>query len=284
MKSFLCNNSSKVFSVFVIVVLSMCFKSNAQILVGPVAGGQINWMVFDDKSNKDFYSLKPILNWHAGASVSFRAQKRFFLQTSVLYSQKGKSLEAKNSSGTRNETKFRYIDVPILYTAEFKARLGKEKVYKWYFGVGPTISYWLGGKGVLINNPDLNENLINPPDYDLHYKITFNKDSASVATDEMNVREPNRIQLGLNISAGLIFEPMGEHKIMVNMRYAFGQSYLSRYGKGEFGLPGILFYEDDLKVRSRELVLSLHYFFDLKIDQRKKGKSTIKTKGNQPKK
>jgi len=278
MKLFFGNISIKVWSLFVIILLSSSIWSNAQILVGPVAGGQINWMVFDNKDQNAFYKLKPMPNFHAGASIMFRAQKRFFLQTSFLYAQKGKLLESTDNSETRNETNLRYIDVPILYTAEFKAKLGENKVYKWYFGVGPTISYWLGGKGVLIHG-DLNENLINPPNYDLHYKITFNKDSASVASDEMNVREPNRIQLGLNAAAGLIFEPMGEHKIMFNVRYSFGQSFLSRSGKGEFGLPGILFYEDDLKVRSRELVVSLYYYIDLKVDQRKKGKSTIKTKG-----
>ncbi len=274
-------NVSKEISLFLILFFVLNAKANGQILVGPVVGGQINWMVFDDKDNKDLYKFKPILNFHAGASLAFRAQKRFFLQTSFLYSQKGKLLESKDNSGTRNDTKFRYIDVPILYTAEFKAKLGKEKVYKWYFGVGPTISYWLGGKGVLIHG-DLNENMINPPNYNLSYKIVFKKDAASVARNEMNVREPNRIQLGLNASAGLIFEPMGNHKIMVNLRYSFGQSFMSRYGKGEFGLPGILYYQDELKVRSRELVLSLNYFIDLKTDQRKKGKSTIKVKNNNP--
>ena len=281
MKLFYRSISIKVLSFFVIILLSSYVLTKAQILVGPVAGGQINWMVFDSEDQNAVYKLKPMANFHAGASVMFRANRRFFLQTSFLYSQKGKLLESKDNSGTRNETNFRYIDVPILYTAEFKAKLGRDKVYKWYFGVGPTISYWLGGKGVIIHG-DLNENMINPPNYDLHYRITFNKDSASVASDEMNVREPNRIQLGLNAAAGLIFEPVGEHKIMVNVRYSFGQSFLSKYGKGEFGLPGILFYEDDLKVRSRELVLSLYYYFDLKVDQRKKGKSTIKTKEIRP--
>ncbi len=272
----------KVFLLFILIILFR-INTNAQILIGPEVGGQINWMVFDDKDDKAFYTLKPLVNFHAGASLSFRAHKRFFLQTSFLYSQKGKLLEAKDNSGTRNELNFKYIDVPILYTAEFKAKFGKDKIYKLYFGVGPTISYWLGGKGVLVHG-DLNENSINPPNYDLSYKITFNKDSASVATNEMNVREPNRIQLGLNATAGLVFEPMGKHKIMVNIRYAFGQSFLSRYGKGEFGLPGILYYEDNLRVRSRELVLSANYFIDLKTDQHKKGKSTSKVKTGHSKK
>ena len=273
--------SLKILHISFLIILLSSIKTSAQILVGPVVGGQINWMVFENKDNKEFYKLKPIPSYHAGISLAFRAQKRFFIKTSFLYAQKGKRLESIDNSGTRNDMTFKYLDIPILYTAEFKAKLGKEKVYKWYFGVGPTISYWLGGKGVLING-DLNENFINPPNYDLHYKIVFNKDS--VAVDEMNVREPNRIQLGLNASAGLIFEPYGNHKIMVNVRYSFGQSFLSRNGKGEFGLPGILYYQDELRVRSRELVLSLNYFIDLKTDQRKKGKSTLKVNNEKSKK
>jgi len=274
--------SSNIVTLTAFFLVSISIGTQAQILVGPVVGSQVNWMVFDDKSNNDIYKLKPIVNFHAGASVSFRAHKRYFLHTSFLYTQKGKSLEGIIEPTTQNNSKYRYIDVPILYTAEFKARLGKDKVYKWYFGAGPTISYWLGGKGVLIHD-DLNENIINPPNYDLPYKITFRNDSSTINADEMNVKEANRIQLGLNLSAGLIFEPFGDHKVMVNFRYAFGQSFLSRYGKGEFGLPGALFYEDELRVRSRELVLSLHYFTDLKTDQRKKGKSTKKLQSNRKK-
>lgn len=276
--------ATRVFLLFIVFAFTSLFSINAQILVGPVVGGQINGMVFDDKSNKDVYKLKPIVNFHAGASLAFRAlsQKRFFLLTSILYSQKGKLLESNDNGNTRNEAKFRYIDMPILYTAEFKAKLGREKVYKWSFGVGPTISYWLGGKGVLIHN-DLNENVINPPNYDLSYKITFKGDSL-VESDEMNIQEPNRIQLGLNAALGLIFEPYGQHKIMVTARYAFGQSFLAKSGDGVFGLPGVLYYEDELQVRSRELVLSFHYYLDLKTDQRKKGKSTSKVKSSRRRK
>jgi len=262
---------------FLVVSFFLNSEAKGQILLGPVVGGQVNWMVFDDQGDRDLYKLSPLVNFHAGVGISFRAQKRFFLHTSILYSQKGKSLKSKDNSNTQNKSKFQYIDVPILYTAEFNTKLGKDKVFKWYFGAGPTISYWLGGKGVLTHG-DLNENNINPPNYDLHYKITFNKTPETVAANEMNVRESNRIQLGLNFSAGFVFEPVKNQKLLINFRYAFGQSFLSRESNGEFGLPGVLYYEDQLKIRSRELVLSLHYFIDLKIDQRKKGKSTSKIK------
>jgi hypothetical protein len=268
----------KTLFVTVFTLLTWSIPGYSQILVGPVIGGQLGWASFEDKENKDLYSISPKLSWHAGASVAFRVQKRFFLQTSVLYSQKSKMIDGKIEKYFYNETKFNYIDVPILYTAEFKAKLGRDKVYKYYIGVGPTVSYWLGGKGVL-RHDDLNENGINPnKGYTLPYTITFNKKPEDVKQGEMNVEDPNRLQLGLNISTGIIFEPMGIHKIMVSTRYEFGHTLMSRTSKGYFGIPSLLSYEDNLRVHNNTLVLSLHYFLDLKTEEKNKGKSTIKPK------
>lgn len=270
---------------FYTAVLIVLFHSQgaSQILVGPVVGGQVTWVSFDNKETKDLVSSQPVFNFHAGASVAFRVQKRFFLQTSFLYMQRGKVLEGRSSDPSlRNEVKYQYLDMPILYTAEFKGRIGQDKVFKWYFGIGPNVSYWLGGKGVL-RNGDLNENLINPPDYELPYTITFKKDPEFISENEMNVSEPNRFQLGLNFSAGLIVEPFGEHKIMLTSRYMLGHSFFSPTTNGQFGLDGILYYEDDLRVRNQEIVLSLHYFIDLKTEERNKGKSTNKVKTNKRK-
>lgn len=261
----------KIIGIICIGFVLSSTKGIAQILVGPVIGGQSNWMAYDEKELRDEFKITPQLNFHAGATVAFRARKRFFLNGSIIYTLKGKNLTSKIEPGLKNFARYKYIEIPMLYTAEFQAKLGANKVFKWYLGVGPTVSYWLGGKGIL-DNIDLNENNINPPDYRLRYKIVFNKDS--IAINEMNIENPNRIQLGINVSSGLVFEPYGKHRIMLNARYAFGQSFLSRQSKGQFGLPGILYYEDELKVRSRELIFSLHYFIDLKTDQRKKGKST----------
>jgi len=266
-------------------IIILCFSSQvlSQILVGPVLGGQMTWVSFDDKASKDLVSSQAVFNFHAGGSIAFRVQKRFFLQTSFLYMQRGKVIEGKSADPMlRNEVNYQYLDMPILYTAEFKGRIGQDKVFKWYFGVGPNVSYWLGGKGVL-RNGDLNENVINPPDYSLSYKIVFKKDPEFIPENEMNVAEPNRLQLGLNFSAGLIVEPFGEQKFMLTSRYMLGHSFFSPTSNGQFGLDGILYYQDDLRVRNQEIVLSLHYFLDLKTEERKKGKSTQKVKTNKRK-
>lgn len=253
-----------------------CIESTAQVLIGPVIGGHTGWATFKDEEVKDLVRVKPYWGFSAGGSISFRVRKKFFLQTSILYSRKGKTIEGKSDQDLLNETKYNYLEMPILYMVEFKGKLGKKsnREFKWYLGAGPTVSYWLGGKGELFNS-DLDEN------YDgrtLSYKITFDKNPEDVKAGEMNIQDANRIQLGLNISAGLILEPVGFNKIMIAMRYEFGHSFLSRTNDGYFGgFDGELYYEDELQARLQTLNLSLHYFIDLKTDQKKKGKSTIKT-------
>jgi hypothetical protein len=161
--------------------------------------------------------------------------------------------------------------MPILYTAEFKGKLGEKsnKEFKWFLGAGPTISYWLGGKGVL-SDGDLVEANINS----LPYKITFDKSRENIERGEMNITDANRIQLGLNIAAGLILEPVGFNKIIVTLRYEHGHSFFSRDNNGYFGgFDNDLYYQDELQVRLQTLLVSLQYYIDLKTDQRKKGKS-----------
>jgi hypothetical protein len=53
---------------------------------------------------------------------------------------------------------------------------------------------------------------------------------------------------------------------------------MSEKSSGDFGLPGKLYYEDDLRIRTHDISLSVFYFIDLKSAERKRGKSTIKSK------
>jgi hypothetical protein len=89
----------------------------------------------------------------------------------------------------------------------------------------------------------------------------------------MSVKDPNRMQLGLNIAAGFVFEPMGYQKFMVLFRYELGHSFLSRTTDGVL-VPVI--YQEPMRVRNHGLRISLSYLIDTKVSERKKGKSTIK--------
>ena len=262
-------------SPLLLIVLLACLSgaAQAQVLVGPVAGPQVSWVSYDDKSNRNLYNQYPTIGYHAGFGLSFRVHKTFFLHTALLYSQKGKRLDGKPEADAllKFNTRYRYIEMPLVYTAEFRQNVGSSKQYKWFFGLGPNVSYWLGGKGSL-ENSQLSEILVPR----INYKIVFDKAEGEYADDEMNVNDPNRLQLGLNVSGGIVLEPLGYQKIMVTLRYEFGHSFLSPTGRGEFNLTNE--YYDDMRVTIQGFRLSFSYLIDLKTEESKKGKSTINKK------
>jgi hypothetical protein len=256
-----------------ILIFICCQVSDAQILVGPVAGGNFSWVNFNDKDFKDEYKVKPVFGFHAGAQVSFRVRKRFFLHTSLIYSTKGKVLEGKNQPLDLKQIN-RYIEMPIIYTVNFKGNMGK-KPFKYFVGIGPNVSYWLGGSGT-IENTDTHEFSNTGPV--VEYKVKFGPPPVSqgdIGDEEMIVARPNRIQLGINLTTGLVFEPAPFREIMVTLRYERGHSFMSRESNGIFKAT---YYEDIMQIRNQGLRLSVAYLIDLRVDQRKKGKTSFDKK------
>ena len=153
--------------------------SEAQVYVGPIAGGQLSWTKFDNEDYNDSYAVKPVWGYHAGANISMKVRNRFFLHTSFLYSVKGRRIEGKQDILLSNKVRYNFVEIPVIYAVDFRGKLGGGKEFKYYFGVGPNISYWLGGRGRLYNS-DLEENA----DYasrDLEYRIAFHGDAADAS-------------------------------------------------------------------------------------------------------
>jgi hypothetical protein len=160
--------------------------------------------------------------------------------------------------------------MPINYTVDFRGRIGKGKEFKYFLGIGPNISYWLGGKGKLYNS-ELEENNLG----ELSYKINFSKsEDGEQMSDEMRVERPNRLQLGLNLMAGIVFEPWHKQRFMFSVRYELGHTYLAKSD----GVFVDTYFYDPLKSRNQGFRISLAYLVDLKTEERKKGKSTLDKK------
>ena len=244
----------------------------SQVLVGATAGANLSWMSFDDHDIKDMYNIKPVFGYHVGGHLSFRVRKRFFLHSSLIYSTKGMVMEGKDNVNykltealDKLTARYNYLELPILYTAYFKGKIG-EKAFKYSLGIGPNISYWLGGKGT-IENTDTHEFSTGVTDY----KVVFNKDPDDAKENEMVVEKPNRLQLGLNFAAGFLFEPSPNREVVLTIRYELGHTFQSRESVGSFGPT---YFELPLRMRNQGFRISLAYMIDLKVDQRKKGKST----------
>lgn len=255
-------------TLFLFLLTSASLCCSGQVYVGPVVGGQRSWTKFDEKDFDDAYTIKPVWGYHAGANLSVKVRNRFFLHASFLYSTKGRKVEGKADPLLRNTVRYNFIEVPIIYAVDFRGRIGHRKDFKYYLGMGPNISYWLGGKGKLYNS-DLDENA-DFSSRDLEYSIVFGKNPDQATNNQMNVTDANRFQLGLNVASGLVFEPAPNQRILVMLRYELGHSFLSRTGKGTF-VP--TYYEDVLQSRNKGIRLSVSYMIDLRIEERKRGKT-----------
>jgi hypothetical protein len=254
--------------ILFLLLLTVAEVADAQILVGPVAGANYSWISFGEKDEKAEYKIKGKYGYHFGAHCAFRVRKRFFLHSSLIYSTKGREMEGKNEF-LKYDMTYRYIELPIVYTAYFKGHMGT-KEFKYSLGVGPNISYWLGGKGTL-ESTDTHEFSIGA--VIVPVSVVFKKDPGAAQQHEVVVQDPTRLQLGLNFTAGFLFEPVPDREIVLTLRYELGHSYLSKESYGAFD-PSLTTFEEPLKVRNQGFRVSLAYLIDLKVENRKKGKST----------
>ncbi|MEP6736413.1 MAG: outer membrane beta-barrel protein [Chryseolinea sp.] len=175
--------------------------AHGQILVGPVAGGNYSFTSFGDKDLRSLYKVRGVYGYHVGGHLAFQVRKRFFLHASLVYSTKGRDL-TDDEHGVKSRSQYNFIEMPVAYTVDFKIKTGTSREFKYFLGIGPNISYWLGGKGRLKDANLLEDNIS-----ELHYKISLKENSGSQNEHTMNVSAPNRTQFGLNFVAGLAFEP-----------------------------------------------------------------------------
>jgi len=244
-------------------------QASSQILVGPIAGANYSWTTFANKDLKDSYKTIPTFGFHAGGHLAFKVRNRFFLHTSLLYATKGREIEGKTDILLKSSERYSYIDMPMSYTVDFKGKLGNNKEFKYFLGIGPNISYLLGAKGTLYNS-DFEENNIG----EISYNAVFQKDPEHQQQDEMNVEEPNRFQFGLNFVAGMVLEPAPRQRLLFSIRYELGHTYLAKTD----GIFLNTYFQDPLRARNQGFRVSLAYLIDLKTEERKKGKSTIDKK------
>jgi hypothetical protein len=249
----------------------------SQIIEAGLKGGVLtSWMRYDDADFRKIVKSKPILGYSAGAVVSFKVKDRYFLHTEYLFSTKGRKNVGKIDKELKDKATYTFIEIPVLYNVFFKGqfKLGGIKQFKYYAGGGPLFSYWLGGRGKIYNDYFIEENIPS-----LEYKIKFGERSED-ENDSKNVHiaDAKRLQLGFVVGGGILTEPDAKRRIMVDLRFEYGHSWLAKSEAEDFIIPTN--YDPSLKARNMSVRLSGIYLMELNTNKRarNKGKSTLKKK------
>lgn len=259
------------------IMASMHFyHGEAQVLQYGLKGGpQLTWMASDDKGFRDQVKINPRIGYNAGFVLSFKVKDRYFLHTEYIYSTKGKVNRGKIDKLLEDRVTYNYIELPMLYNIHFRGRLGGARQFKWYAGAGPLFSYWLGGKG-WINCDEFVENRFAP----IEYEIRFGERGEDLGeTNAIFMKDVKRFQLGFNLGGGIMLEPANSGKIMVDLRFDLGHTWMGTPSSADYVLP--VTYDDNLKARNMALRFSVMYLFERNMDKkiRNKGKSNVVQKG-----
>ena len=212
---------------------------------------------FEKESFKDQFETNYKIGGNIGAAVTFPVMDPFSLHTELLFTAKGKSVKIPWES-LKNTSQYYYVEMPIM----MRMVIWPEKSL--FLGIGPNLSYWLGGSGKI---DDLESSAGNNP-----YKVRFGE---SEHPEDLQVTEPTRLQLGLLFGLGKMFELEGDRRLLVEARYEMGHSFLGTE-QGAY-LESIRF-SDNLESKHQLLSLNLGYFWVLHKKSKRKRSSTYKAK------
>lgn len=267
---------------FLLILLFVLHSNDAlpQIVQTGFKGGyQFSWVTAEDPDFRSRTKISPVSGYNVGLVAAFKVKERYFLHTEYLFSTKGKRVTNYVTPGGKpdpildDQSTYYYIDVPILYNVHFKGKI-ENKHFKWYAGIGPLFSYWLGGKGTIVSQ-ELIENEFDKIDY----KIKFGDRPRDEGVTSIYMEHVRRFQLGLTAGGGIMLEPNNNRsKFMIDMRFELGGTWMGRPESADYLAPSN--YGNNMKGRNMGLRASIIYVYETNLSKKSlnKGKSTKKVK------
>lgn len=218
---------------------------------------------FNFPEDEDQYDQRYRFGYQVGGVIDLPLANIFHFYAELYYARKGKSTLI-TSSGLRNISTYNYLEAPILLRFSFNGGKVPSGNFNWHLDVGPSISYWFGGKGRIQADGPVNK-----------YKIKFGPPPVNNSDfNTMYVTNENRWQWALNVGVGIDYPVTKGQMVYIDLRSSFGGTDLGQHDSEVF-LP-VLGFSDAMQVRYLEFVVSVAYTFEIDWISTLKGKSTNK--------
>ena len=243
--------------LIVFILLFSMTSVFGQLLVGGKLGAHVGQVQFESESFKNQYDPGYNFGGNIGAAITFPVQQPFSLHAELLFASKGKTITIPGES-LKNSAQYYYLEMPLMMRME----IWPEKMM--YLGIGPNLSYWLGGSGKI---DDLESSASSNS-----YRIHFGDDGKDT---DLQVTNPNRLQLGLVFGLGKLFKLQKDRRLSLEARYEMGHSFL---GTEDGAYLESLDFSDNLASKHRLLSLNLGYYWVFHKKSKRNKSRTYKAK------
>jgi len=230
--------------------------------IGPKIGVNLYKSRFNFKEDEKWFDQKTRIGFQLGATLDMPLKEMIHFVGEFYYSHKGKKTLITDS-GLTNDARYQFLELPVLLRFSFNGGKVSSGDFKWHLDLGPSISYWLSGKGSLYGNGPTSE-----------YEIIFSETPPNVSDfNKMYISNVNRFQWGLIAGVGINY-PIYRHQVVyVDLRIGFGGTNLGQHDT--VANLNIIGFAESMSARFLEFSLSAAYTFEVDWIQTKRGKSTV---------
>lgn len=235
--------------------------------IGPKIAVNVYKSRFQFSEDEQVLDQQMKYGFQVGGTYDMPLKEMIHFAAELYYSHKGKKTFITDT-GLTNDATYHFLEAPILLRFTFNGAKVSSGTLKFHFDIGPTISYWLGGKGNLLADGPSTE-----------YKIVFGDVPSTippVGTEgtKLYISNANRWQWGLTAGVGVNYPIYKGQVVFVDIRAGLGGSNLGKHNSEANIVPQILGFSDSMDVRFLEFSLSAAYTFEIDWVQQFKGKST----------
>lgn len=227
---------------------------------------------YQSKTYKDTYNFTSDPSFNAGIVFGYSGSPKYGVHTELYFQQTHRKLTEDPDADILplvSEATYNHLVIPVL----MQYKLSIDPRWKVFAAAGPRLGYWLGG------NLDItSDELVEFGDSDMiSYSIKARPQRSNEDTESRNlyIAKPNRLQYGLIVSIGTMFDMKEYQRIVADVRLTWMHS---NYGFNDDSQPVLSEYEENFEFRQHSLMFSLGYVFGYDPVFARKGKSTQKRK------